>query len=60
MCYCKSGVGELQARVDAAGTKEPQLEADIKETEAKLAQTKQSLKDAQKEREEAKGAIASA
>jgi len=60
MCYCKSGVGELQARVDAAGTREPQLEADIKETEAKLAHTKQSLKDAQKEREEAKGAIASA
>jgi len=60
MCYCKTGVGELQARVDAAGTKEPQLEADIKEAEAKLAQTKQSLKDAQKERAEAKGAIASA
>jgi len=60
MCYCKTGVGELQARVDAAGTKGPQLEADIKEAEAKLAQTKQDLKEAQKERADAKGAIASA
>jgi len=60
MCYCKTGVGELEARIEAAGTKGPQLEADIKESEEKLVQTKQALKDAQKEREEAKEAIASA
>jgi chromosome segregation ATPase len=60
MCYCKTGVGELEARVAAAGTKGPQLEADIKESEEKLAQTKQALKDAQKERTDAKAAIASA
>jgi chromosome segregation ATPase len=60
MCYCKTGVGELEARVAAAGTKGPQLEADIKESEEKLVQTKQALKDAQKERTDAKAAIASA
>jgi len=60
MCYCKTGVGELEARIEAAGTKGPQLEADIKESEAKLVQTKQALADAQKERTEAKAAIASA
>jgi predicted nucleic acid-binding Zn-ribbon protein/Tfp pilus assembly protein PilV len=60
MCYCKTGVGELEARVAAAGTKGPQLEADIKESEEKLAQTKTALKDAQKERTDAKAAIASA
>jgi len=60
MCYCKTGVKELEDRVAAAETKGPQLESDIKAAEEKLAQTKQDLADAQKEREEAKAAIASA
>merc|ERR1719171_1156843 len=60
MCYCKTGVGELEARIEAATTKAPQLEADIKEAEGKLVQTKQGLKDAQDERAGAKKAIASA
>jgi len=59
-CYCKTGVGELAARIEAAGTKAPQLEADIKEGEEKLVQTKQALKDGQTERDEAKVAIADA
>jgi septal ring factor EnvC (AmiA/AmiB activator) len=60
MCYCKTGVKELEERIAAAGTKGPQLEADIKASEEKLVQTKQALKDAQKERTDAKAAIASA
>merc|ERR1719382_429804 len=59
-CYCKSGFGELESRIEAAGNAAPELEADIKAGEEKLVQTKQSLEDAQKERAEAKGAIASA
>jgi len=60
MCYCKTGVKELEERVAAAGTKGPQLEADIKASEEKLVQTKQALSDAKKERTDAKAAIASA
>jgi chromosome segregation ATPase len=59
-CYCKTGVGELESRIAAAGTAAPQLEASITGGEEKLAQTKQALADAQKERADAKGAIASA
>ncbi|CAK0812858.1 unnamed protein product, partial [Prorocentrum cordatum] len=59
-CYCKSGVGELESRVDAAGNAAPELEAAIKGGEEKLVQTKKTLEDAQKEREEAKAAVASA
>merc|ERR1719343_1511619 len=59
-CYCKSGFGELESRIEAASNAAPELEADIKAGEEKLVQTKQSLEDAQKERAEAKGAIASA
>jgi septal ring factor EnvC (AmiA/AmiB activator) len=60
MCYCKTGVGELQSRIDSAGTKEPQLEADITSSEESLTQTKADLKSAQQERTDAKAAIASA
>jgi len=60
MCYCKTGVGELEGRIEAAGTKAPQLESDIKASEEKLVQTKQALKDAQKERSDAKTAVATA
>merc|ERR1719413_212799 len=45
MCYCKTGVGELESRIAAAGTAAPQLEASIKGGEEKLAQTKQALAD---------------
>jgi len=59
-CYCKTGVGELQSRVDAAGVKSPQLEADITSSEESLTQTKADLKAAQKERADAKAAIGAA
>merc|ERR1719284_2361494 len=33
MCYCKNGAGDLQASIDAADNKIPQVESAIKEAE---------------------------
>merc|ERR1719420_2503686 len=38
MCYCKNSGGDLSKSIGDAETKIPQLEADIKESEAKKAQ----------------------
>jgi chromosome segregation ATPase len=59
-CYCKTGAADLQASIAAANVKGPSLASDIKAAEEQLAQTKQDLKDAQKERADAKVAIDSA
>merc|ERR1719162_2197891 len=60
MCYCKNGVGALQASLDAAKDKNEQLIASIEETGAALKQTKADLKGAQESRAEAKEAVAKA
>merc|ERR1719253_1845310 len=45
-CYCKTGTADLSGSIAAAGSKSPQLGADIKAAEESLVQTKASLKDA--------------
>merc|ERR1719414_2004741 len=60
MCYCKTGTVELANSIASANTKSPSLGADIKASEEQLVQTKQELQDAQKERSDAKAAIATA
>jgi len=60
MCYCKNGVGALQASLDAAKDKNEQLIASIEETDAALKQAKADLKGAQASRTEAKAAVAKA
>merc|ERR1719408_1068249 len=50
MCYCKTGAGDLQASIDAANTKIPQVSSDIKEAEEQLVQSKDDLKQAQSDR----------
>merc|ERR1719426_327763 len=44
MCYCKNSGGDLGKSIADAGTKMPQLEADIKEGESKKAQLEEDLK----------------
>merc|ERR1719230_1522372 len=60
MCYCKTGAGDLQASIDAAETKIPQVSSDIKESEEQLAQAKDDLKQAQTDRASAETAMAEA
>merc|ERR1719469_905470 len=60
MCYCKTGSGDLDASVSAANTKIPAVTSSIEASEAKLAQAKQDLKQAQSDRSAAKGAMAEA
>jgi len=60
MCYCKTAGQTLQASIDGADTKLPQLASTIKETQAKKVQFEQELKDHQASRAEAKEAIAKA
>jgi hypothetical protein len=60
MCYCKSAGKDLEASMSAAGIKIPAVAADIKTSEAQLAESKATLKQAQVDRSEAKAAIASA
>merc|ERR1719469_1763168 len=60
MCYCKTGSGDLDASVSAANTKIPAVTSSIEVSEAKLAQAKQDLKQAQSDRSAAKGAMAEA
>merc|ERR1719441_22861 len=60
MCYCKTSGGDLSKSIADAGTKIPQLGADIKEAEAKNAQLKEDLKQHQVDRSAAKAAVADA
>jgi len=60
MCYCKNAGGDLSKSIADAGTKIPQLGADIKAGEASLTQLKEDLKQAQVDRSAAKEAVASA
>ena len=56
--YCKNSGGDLSKSIGDAGTKIPQLGADIKEAEAKNAQLKEDLKQHQVDRSAAKAAVA--
>merc|ERR1719313_2910068 len=60
MCYCKTSGGDLQASINSATTKIPQLESDIKEGEAKKAQLDEDIKQHQVDRSAAKPAMAEA
>merc|ERR1719377_402406 len=60
MCYCKNSGGDLSKSIGDAGTKMPQLEADIKEGEAKKKQLDEDLKQHQADRSAAKTAMADA
>jgi septal ring factor EnvC (AmiA/AmiB activator) len=60
MCYCKNAGGTLQATIDAAGDKIPQVESQLKEAEESKKQFEQQVKDHQASRAEAKASMASA
>jgi len=60
MCYCSNAGGDLGKSIADAGTKVPQLGADIKAGEASLVQLKEDLKQAQVDRSAAKAAVAAA
>merc|ERR1719434_344887 len=60
MCYCKTGTGDLSKSIGDAETKIPQLESELKDSEATLAETKEGLKQDQEDRSAAKAAIAEA
>merc|ERR1719409_2240814 len=58
MCWCQNGEGQLEASIDAAKTKIPQVSSSITEGEASLAQTKADVASAKQAREAAKTATA--
>lgn len=60
MCYCKTGVGQLEKSVQDATARVPALGSEITESEASVIQLKADLKSAQVDRSEAKAAIESA
>merc|ERR1719230_899352 len=60
MCYCKNAGGDLQASIDAAGDKIPQVESQLKEAESSEAQLEQQVKDHQAARADAKASMAKA
>jgi peptidoglycan hydrolase CwlO-like protein len=60
MCYCKSAGGTLQAGIDAADNKIPQVESAIKEAEESKVQLEQDVKDHQSARADAKKSMAEA
>jgi len=60
MCYCKTGVDDLEASINAADSKIPQVEAQLKEDTAMKAQLESETKGAQETRRECKEAIATA
>merc|ERR1719215_1590529 len=60
MCYCQTGATELQASIDAANVKIPQVESALKEAAATKTQLEADVKQAQSDRAEAKAAIAKA
>jgi len=57
MCYCKGGVGDLEASIADAETKSGELPSQIEEAEGELTQLKEDLKKAQVDRAAAKVAI---
>merc|ERR1719460_1871940 len=60
MCYCKTSGGDLSKSISDAGTKMPELEADIKSGEAKKKQLDEDIKQHQADRSAAKAAMAEA
>merc|ERR1719502_2021787 len=60
MCYCKSGVGQLQGAVDDANKRIPELTSLIAELEALLKKLKADVELHQKDRAAAKAAIEAA
>jgi len=60
MCYCKTGVSDLERSVGDAGIKIPSLGSDIEGGEAKVLAMKEELKQAQVDRSDAKAALESA
>merc|ERR1719443_351822 len=60
MCYCKTSGGAAAKSISDAGTKMPELEADIKEGEAKKKQLDEDIKQHQADRSAAKKAMADA
>jgi len=60
MCYCKTGVADLEKSIGDANTKIPALGSSIEEAEASVTTMKGDLKQAQQDRADAKAAIASA
>merc|ERR1740121_1958599 len=60
MCYCKTGTGDLEAAIDAAETKIPQVEKAIAESLALLKQLEDDLAQHKQDRADAKEAMATA
>jgi len=60
MCYCETGGRDLEASIQAATDKAPQVEADIKAGEEQKAQLDEDLKAHQADREGAKKTMAEA
>merc|ERR1719454_2305948 len=60
MCYCKSGVSQLQGAVDDANKRIPELTTHIAELEALLGKLKADVALHQKDRDAAKAAIEAA
>merc|ERR1719421_428890 len=60
MCYCKSGVGQLQGAVDDANKRIPELTSLIEELESILGKLKADIEQHKKDRAAAKAAIEAA
>jgi len=60
MCYCKTSGGDLQASIDAAEAKIPQLAASIEAGQSRMTQLKSDLKSHKNDRRAAKDAMAEA
>merc|ERR1719421_1593312 len=60
MCYCKSGVGQLQGAVDDANKRIPELTTLVAELDALLGKLKADVDQHKKDRAAAKAAIEAA
>jgi chromosome segregation ATPase len=60
MCYCKNSGASLAASIADNDAQVPALQSDIEESESKLETTKQELAQHQKDRDDAKAAMAKA
>merc|ERR1719506_2373641 len=60
MCYCKTGVGDLEKSIAEGEAKAEELPTQIEEAEATLKQYKEDIKKAQTDRAAAKEAVAEA
>merc|ERR1719387_249519 len=60
MCYCKTGLAQLEKSINDAKNKIPQLESSIKETQAENAQLGEDVKQAKKDRADAQNAVSDA